>query len=190
MVKINKIYTRTGDEGETGLVGNKRISKDALRVEAYGDVDELNAWLGLCRTLADKSGFQDISLQLTQVQNELFDLGSILATASGESWPGMPNFETGQISRLEGWIDQITAGLEELKSFVLPGGTELNSALHIARTVCRRAERRVVALARNEPAAPGVVAYINRLSDYLFALARHSSKSAKAAEYLWVLGKK
>lgn len=190
MVKINKIYTRTGDSGDTGLVGNKRVSKDSLRVQAYGDIDELNSWLGMSRTLAEKAGMKSTFAQISQIQNELFDLGSLLATAPGESWPNMPLITQEQVSRLEQWIDQITENLPELKSFVLPGGSELNSALHISRTVCRRAERSIIALSKVEPVSPELLAYVNRLSDFLFALARAASREANCAEYLWVPGQK
>lgn len=189
MVKINKIYTRTGDKGETGLVGGKRIKKDALRVHAYGDIDELNSWLGLIRTNAEKAKHGALVSQLAQIQNELFDLGSELATPPGESYPGMVTIQNEQVIRLEKWIDQAVGALPELTSFVLPGGTELNSQLHIARTVCRRAERNIITLAASEKVSDSVLAYVNRLSDLLFALARAEAHSAGAQEFLWQPGK-
>lgn len=190
MVKINKIYTRTGDKGETGLVGGKRIKKDALRVQAYGDIDELNSWLGLVRTGAEQSKCAALSAQLAQIQNELFDLGSELATPAGETYPGMVTMQNDQVTRLENWIDQAVSGVPELTSFVLPGGTELNGQLHIARTVCRRAERSIITLASNEKVSEAVLAYVNRLSDLLFALARTEAHAAGAQEFLWQPGKK
>ena len=190
MVKINKIYTRTGDTGETGLVGGVRIAKDSLRVEAYGDVDELNSHLGACRTLASSAQRSALTDKLEQIQNELFDMGAELATPPEKPWPGMVSIASDQVTRLEQWIDQLTENMPELRSFVLPGGTELNSALHLARTVCRRAERTIVKLSRNEIVSKDLVAYINRLSDLLFAMARFESHAAGTAEYLWTPGKK
>lgn len=190
MVKINKIYTRTGDKGETGLVGGKRIRKDALRVQAYGDIDELNSWLGLVRTHSEKDKRDTLTAQLAQIQNELFDLGSELATPDGESYPGMVTMQNDQVVRLEHWIDQAASHVPELKSFVLPGGTELNGLLHIARTVCRRAERNIISLATKEKVSDTVLAYVNRLSDLFFALARTEAHTSGAQEFLWQPGKK
>jgi len=212
MVTLNRIYTRTGDEGFTGLVGGSRISKTAPRVWAYGDIDELNAHLGMCRTLASKGsgcgvvaffirrllsrhtssqhrdGCPAISFKLERIQNELFDLGSELATPPGSSWEGMPKTSNEQVARLESWIDELNAHLPDLKSFVLPGGAELNSALHIARTVCRRAERTVLALKHHEEVSDLVVRYLNRLSDLLFVMSRYASLQAGTKEYLWAPG--
>ncbi len=190
MVKINKIYTKTGDQGETGLVGGARVSKDDLRVETYGEVDELNSYLGLCRTLATSKKVTPLDTILSRIQNDLFDIGSLLATPSGESWQGMPNIELPRIGELERYIDQLIDGLPELRSFVLPGGTELNSYLHIARSVCRRAERRIITLSKREPVSSNIIIYLNRLSDLLFAMARFESKQSNTPEYLWVLGGK
>jgi cob(I)alamin adenosyltransferase len=213
MVTLNRIYTRTGDQGFTGLVGGARISKTAPRVWAYGDVDELNAQLGMCRTLACESArccrfssrfrrlftgllgtssahpTSSIAEKLARIQNELFDIGSELATPPGSDWEGMPKATQQQISQLESWIDQLNAQLPDLKSFVLPGGDRLNAQLHIARTVCRRAERSVLALKHHEEVSDLVVVYLNRLSDLLFVMSRDAARAAKAAEYLWVPGK-
>ena len=175
MVKINKIYTRTGDTGETGLVGGVRVAKDSLRVTAYGDVDELNSHLGACRTLAASQNRIALTDKLEQIQNELFDIGAELATPPEKPWPGMVCVGLDQVVRLEQWIDKLTENIPELRSFVLPGGTELNSALHLARTVCRRAERTIIKLSRSESVSKELVAYINRLSDLLFAMARFES---------------
>ena len=189
MVRINRIYTRNGDDGSTGLVGGSRISKDSLRVEAYGDVDELNSWLGLIRTRAASENAGELSAFLETIQNELFDLGALLASPSGHSHPAMPEITNGQVKKLEEAIDKATEGLPELTSFVLPGGTELNAMLHIARSVCRRAERHAVALDRTEKLQAEWISYLNRLSDLLFALARHESFRTGQPEYLWTPGR-
>lgn len=188
MVKINKIYTRQGDDGDTGLVGGSRIAKDALRVEAYGDVDETNAHIGWARTLAERSGVDALSSKLARIQNELFDLGSQLATPAGAEWQGMILMSDAHSTRLESWIDELIEGLPELRSFVLPGGTELNAVLHVARTVCRRAERSVLRLSRAETVARPVLVYLNRLSDLLFAMSRYESHRSGTPEYLWKPG--
>jgi cob(I)alamin adenosyltransferase len=199
MVKINRIYTRTGDDGSTGLVGGERVAKDSLRVEAYGEVDELNSALGVARTLAEKilvsekNNPEDTKLkqlleQIASLQNELFDLGAELATPPGKEWPTMKVISGGHIERLESWIDEHTKNIPELRSFVLPGGTELNAALHLARTICRRAERRVLTLSRQEKVSAHALTYLNRLSDLLFAMARAESHRAGSPEYLWKPG--
>lgn len=188
MVKISKVYTKTGDDGSTGLIGGTRVEKDSLRVSAYGEIDELNSYLGLIRTLAEKSTQESLVKQTSIIQNELFDIGSLLATNDQEQWPNMPHIDQKQIERLEAWIDQITDRLPELKSFVLPGGTELNAHLHIARTICRRAERSIVKLSHSEKIAPNIFKYVNRLSDLLFCLARQHSFILGATEYLWKPG--
>jgi cob(I)alamin adenosyltransferase len=201
MVKINRIYTRTGDDGSTGLVGGDRVPKDSLRVEAYGEVDELNAALGIARTCAEKAlknqqadkpcakGAQLLE-QIALLQNELFDLGAELATPPGKEWPTMVTISASQIERLEHWIDDHTKDIPELRSFVLPGGTDLNASLHLARTICRRAERRVLTLSRHEKVSALALTYLNRLSDLLFAMARAESHRTGASEYLWEPGRK
>jgi cob(I)alamin adenosyltransferase len=221
MVVLNRIYTRTGDDGFTGLVDGARISKTAPRVCAYGDVDELNAQLGVCRTVASQQpqrphansacqraggGFwarqlfgwrkrpcqppppSPLVAQLSTIQNELFDIGSELATPPGGGWEGMPRTTPEQVARLEQWIDQLNESLSPLRSFVLPGGTILNAHLHVARTVCRRAERTVLALKHHEEVSPAILHYLNRLSDLLFVMSRYASAEAGCAEYLWVPG--
>jgi len=189
MVKINKIYTRTGDTGETGLIGGARVQKDSQRVEAYGEVDELNALIGWVRTLADKGSVAALSPKLAEIQQSLFDLGSELAPPPGAAWPGMIVITDKQIKELEGWIDELIVDVPELRSFVLPGGTELNAALHIARTVCRRVERAILRLSRLESVSNTLLIYVNRLSDLLFAMARYESKRSNTPEYLWRAGK-
>lgn len=189
MVKIGKIYTKTGDSGSTGLVGGRRILKSAPRVEAYGEVDELNAWCGYIRTVLLQLNFLDLGDQIGIVQNELFDLGSQLAVSVDDLPQGIPLLEESQITRLEEWIDTITKGLPELRSFVLPGGSQAVSLVHIARTVCRRAERHVIELSLSEFVAAEVKVYLNRLSDYLFALAREVAKRTETEEFLWQPGK-
>ncbi|MBN8550776.1 MAG: cob(I)yrinic acid a,c-diamide adenosyltransferase [Deltaproteobacteria bacterium] len=189
MVKINKIYTRQGDDGTTGLVGGARVTKDSMRVESYGEVDELNSVLGWARTLSERDKAQTLVEQLTSIQNDLFDIGSELATAPGSEWPGMITIGDRHTAQLEKWIDSLMEGIPELRSFVLPGGTELNAALHVCRTVCRRAERCVLRLSRTEQVSPHVIIYLNRLSDLLFAMARYESHRTGKPEYLWVPGK-
>lgn len=188
MVKLNKIYTRTGDDGSTGLVGGTRTKKHATRVSSYGEVDELNAHLGLCSTLAETSGRKILFEKLKAIQNDLFDLGAELATPKGSEWPTMAKASEKMTEQLEGWIDELNASLPELTSFVLPGGTILNAHLHIARTVCRRAERTVWALSEEEEISPEIAQYLNRLSDLLFVMSRYELTIAHVGEYLWVPG--
>lgn len=187
MVKINRIYTKTGDDGTTGLVGGARVSKDCSRVQAYGEVDELNACIGLAICEAEARGKSELSQRLARIQNELFDLGAELATPAGKKKADLSITEP-QIKQLETWIDEISDQLPELRSFVLPGGTELNARLHLCRTVCRRAERSVVGLSKLEKDAvdPIIFRYLNRLSDFLFAASR---KAAEGKEVLWEPGK-
>lgn len=178
-----KIYTRTGDAGETGLFGGRRVGKDSLRVEAYGAVDECNATLGLAvSTCTD----QELRGQLQQLQRELFDLGADLATP--EDSPGaerVRRLEAAAAARLEGLIDQATQELPPLTRFILPGGTQAASALHVARTLARRAERAVVRLEREEAVNHQCLVYLNRLSDLLFTLARLANHRAGEAEPTW-----
>src|SRR4051812_12281799 len=171
-----KIYTKTGDDGETGLFGGPRVGKDHPRIEAYGTVDELNAVLGLVRTASPPA---EIDSLLARVQNELFDLGAELATPDPKS-RGTNLIDSERIQALEAAIDQFEIGLEPLKTFILPGGTSAAAWLHLARTVCRRAERLVVALSRDshENVSNATVIYLNRLSDLLFVLARAANHLA------------
>ena len=189
MVRINRIYTRSGDDGDTHLVDGSRTAKDSLRVTAYGEVDELNSFIGMARTVAEKRNLQTIMEKLSTLQNELFDAGSLLACPSGSDISKMPKISMEQVTRIEHWIDECTESLDELKSFVFPGGDELNAWFHISRTVCRRAERSILALSRTEPVADTIRIYFNRLSDLLFAWARFASKQAGTKEYLWVPSK-
>jgi cob(I)alamin adenosyltransferase len=182
---INRVYTRTGDAGETGLAGGQRVAKDSLRIEAYGTVDELNSFLGAARATAQELGLQEFCGILLRVQHELFNLGSILATLPEDVHPRQARVTEQEIARLEMEMDKMNEGLPELRSFVLPGGSRLNAELHVCRTVCRRAERRLVALARAEQAPAEAVKYLNRLSDALFVWSRWSSVQAGAPETLW-----
>lgn len=189
MVKLNKIYTRTGDNGTTGLVAGPRRKKHDLRVESYGEVDEANSAIGLARQhLAD---FPALDRMLMRVQNDLFDLGADLATPeTGRKLDYEPlRIAQAQVDRLEREIDALNADLEPLRSFVLPGGTPAAAALHLARTVARRAERRIVALqdSEGETVSAAAVAYINRLSDFLFVAARWANDKGRA-DILWVPG--
>ena len=187
---LNRIYTKTGDRGETGLVGGQRLPKDAPRIEAYGAVDELNAFIGAACSTADElaRGHQDIlqvGLILRRVQHELFNLGSILATKSEDVHPKQPRITEAEIELLESEIDQMNADLPALRSFVLPGGCRLNAELHVCRTVCRRAERICVALARQEEIPPEAIRYLNRLSDAFFVWSRWVNHQLGVPEVLW-----
>ncbi|MER0239169.1 cob(I)yrinic acid a,c-diamide adenosyltransferase [Fulvimarina sp. MAC8] len=186
MVKLNKIYTRTGDKGTTMLGNGERRPKDDLRVETYGTVDELNAVIGLARLHA--AG--DLDDMLARIQNELFDLGAELATPdTGEDLGFEPlKVVDSQVDRLEAEIDRMNEKLEPLKSFVLPAGAPVAANLHHARTVSRRVERLMVALARKEPVADTALRYINRLSDHLFVCGRIANDDGKG-DVLWVPGK-
>lgn len=188
-IHLSKIYTRGGDKGFTSLVGGQRIEKHSLRLESYGTTDELNSIMGILRTELDSGTFdwEKQALQwVEQIQNELFDLGSVLATAPGDSYPTMPSFVDGvQETRLETEIDFMLQDLESLKSFTIPGGSTLNAYAHLARTVCRRAERLVSELETTEPSRPETLRYLNRLSDWLFVFSRHVAKMAHKKEYLW-----
>lgn len=190
MVRITKIYTRTGDDGTTGLVGGVRVSKTDPRVEAYGTVDEANATLGAAVT-ACGPGNADLAALLTSLQHDLFDAGADLATPwSADEQPGAAlRITPGQTARLERAIDHHNDGLGALTSFVLPGGSPLACALHVARTVARRAERCAVELQQREPQATSaeVVRYLNRLSDLLFVLARVANDNG-TRDVLWVPG--
>ncbi len=181
MVKLNKIYTRTGDDGSTGLVDGSRVAKHALRVAAYGTVDEANAVLGLARL--HSAGDDDA--MLSRIQNELFDLGADLATPDGIA--GALRIVASQVSRLESEIDAMNADLAPLASFILPGGGALSAHLHLARTVVRRAERIAVEAAGAEAINPHAIAYLNRLSDHLFVMARAVAAN-HGGDVLWVPG--
>jgi cob(I)alamin adenosyltransferase len=182
---LNRIYTKTGDQGETGLVGGQRVAKDAQRIEVYGTVDELNAFVGLVRVSAREKELVELELILERVQHELFNLGSVLATLPEDLHPMQPrvNFET--IEQLERDIDKYNEGLPALRSFVLPGGSRLCAELHVCRTVCRRAERELVTLSRDEEIPREALLYLNRLSDALFVWSRWVNQALGVAEALW-----
>lgn len=189
MVRLNRIYTKTGDKGETRLVGGQKVRKDSLRIETYGTVDELMACLGLARTALEDpgapAGAPELSSVLRRLQNELFNLGSDLATLPADRHPRQPIIEQRHIDALEREIDGWNEDLPELRSFVLPGGGWVAAYLHLARTVCRRAERLAVRLAAEEPVGEAVVPYLNRLSDALFVMSRHAARVYGQTEPLW-----
>ena len=183
MVKLNKIYTRTGDDGTSGLVDGSRVSKAGLRLTAIGEVDEANSHIGVAIAALDEH--QVLADRLRLVQNEMFDLGADLATPEGIS--GALRITAGQVTRIEDGIDEINADLAALTSFILPGGSVAVAALHVARAVVRRAERAAVALAATERVNPHAIAYLNRLSDHLFVAAR-SVAAAEGGDVLWQPG--
>ncbi|HMA97858.1 MAG TPA: cob(I)yrinic acid a,c-diamide adenosyltransferase [Wenzhouxiangella sp.] len=174
--RLSKIYTRTGDDGTTGLGDGSRTQKDSLRVEAYGTVDELNSTLGLLIASLDDTGICSV---LLDIQHDLFDLGGELCV------PGMEMIQGRHIDRLEQELDRLNADLPPLKDFILPGGSLTAAQAHLARTICRRAERRVITLARQEPVNEPVIRYLNRLSDLLFVIARTVARASGAGEVLW-----
>ena len=180
-----KRYDRTDQEHLTALLGGVPITKAAVRVEEYGEVDELNCHVGWVRTLLEKNGQRDLLDKVIVIQQELFQIGSSLATAPGVTIPGLCSIDLAAITRLEDWIENVHSLLTPIHTFVLPGGTELNAALHLARAVCRRVERRVVALADQGANAQLAIRYLNRLSDLFFLMARLESQRAKVAEYPW-----
>ena len=189
-MRISKVYTRSGDAGKTRLAGGQEVWKDALRVEAYGTVDELNAVIGIARALNaehPKTAVNREKLEdhLRWIQNKLFDVGGILATAPGETFKNMPVVTADHVVRLERLIDACQEDLEPLKEFILPGGGKVSGFLHQARTVCRRAERLCVSLSREEDVPADLVRFLNRLSDTLFVLARWTAKTQGEPEYLW-----
>jgi cob(I)alamin adenosyltransferase len=189
MVRLNRIYTKAGDGGDTRLVGGQKVRKDSLRIEAYGTVDELLACLGLARTALDAEdappGAAALAAILLRVQNELFNLGSDLATLAADHRPTQPVIEPRHAAALEREIDAWNESLPELRSFVLPGGGMVAAYLHLARTVCRRAERLIVRLGDAEPIGAGVIPYVNRLSDALFVMGRHAARLYGEPEPLW-----
>ena len=177
-----KIYTKTGDKGQTSLLGGTRVPKDHIRIEAYGTVDELNSWIGLLRDSINDKHIQEI---LINVQDRLFTMGSSLASDPEKSKMKIPHLTEDDITVFEKEIDTMDAQLPPMKNFVLPGGHVTVSYCHVTRCVCRRAERRVIHLAANEPVDELVVKYLNRLSDYLFMLARKLTHDLKATEVPW-----
>ena len=190
-IRLTRIYTRTGDKGNTALVGGMRVPKESARLEAYGTIDELNSIVGIVRTyLPDYrdrfgAGFEAYSESLRRIQNELFDVGSELATPADFSYPQMHKMGAGEVRKLEEEMDAMEKELEPLKSFTLPGGGELNAFLHQARTVCRRAERVCWRAKREDEISDQVIIYINRLSDHLFVQSRWVAKRLGEPEFLW-----
>ena len=187
-IRINKVYTRTGDAGRTRLIGGEKRWKDDARVEAYGTVDELNSEIGLCRELLKEQKedqFTSLIRFLKSAQNELFNLGTQLASAEDRDSDNLPQLSDDAISKLETEIDTVNESLSELTSFVLPGGSVINAQFHMARNVCRRAERRTVTLSRNETVVPENIRYLNRLSDALFVWSRWVSHILGDTENFW-----
>ncbi len=189
-VYLSRIYTKTGDKGQTALVGGKMVAKDSPRIEAYGNVDELNAVLGLVRKANRDEPGPDaararIDAILQRAQNELFNLGSLLATLPEDLDPKQPRIEARHVEALEHDIDELNEHLPPLRSFTLPGGGWVSSYLHLARTVCRRAERAIVHLAGLEPVDAECVRYVNRLSDALYVIGRWNVRERGETEPLW-----
>ena len=180
-----KIYTRTGDDGSTSLLGAGRVPKSAPRVEAYGSIDELNAALGVVRTLDREAWLADA---LGSVQSQLFQVGAELASTTPVMMAQLQRLGDEEILALERWIDRLEADLPQLTSFILPGGTPLGAALHACRTVCRRAERRLVALSELDAIEPRLIRYVNRLGDLLFVMARWCNHRAGVSEIEWHAG--
>ena len=179
-----KIYTRRGDDGSTGLFGGPRGRKDDLRVSAYGDIDELNSALGVAREEVPAGDLRDL---IDSLQSELFTLGAELATPDFDAAPKeVPRITPDHVARLEFEIDRLTEQLPPMKNFILPGGSRAGAALHLCRTVCRRAERKVVELAKSAPVPEEALAYVNRLSDLLFVMARAANLRAGGREIPWV----
>ena len=182
LVTAMKIYTRTGDDGTTGLLGSSRVRKHDARVEAYGSVDELNAALGVAGAHDDEGWFREL---MAEVQSALFQVGAELATTDPSMLEKLSRVADDSIAGLERHIDSLEQDLAPLTRFILPSGTKLAVQFHLARTVCRRAERRVTALAEHEPVDARIVRYLNRLADLLFVMARWSNARAKVAETTW-----
>ncbi len=190
MVRINKVYTRNGDAGQTRLAGGQEVSKTSRRIEAYGTVDELNAALGLAaEALTAHGNLTALRQKILRIQNELFNLGSQLAVLPGDRREGTPVIAAADINRLETEIDEMNDSLPSLKSFILPGGGEISARLHLARTICRRAERETIRLAQDEPLDGPEIPYLNRLSDWLFVASRYVSQKTGQEENLWQPGK-
>jgi len=195
MVRITRVYTRTGDKGETALVGGRRVPKDSPRIEAYGTIDELNSIVGLARVfneerLKDGEAHRFLDEILRKIQDELFDLGSELAAPPDFSYEGMYHVGEKEVKRIEELIDECQKDLGPLKSFVLPGGGRIGGYLHQCRTVCRRAEREIFRLSRLEEIGEWPLKYVNRLSDLFFVLSRWVGKRTGEKEYLWQRGLK
>ena len=194
MVKITKVYTRSGDSGTTGLVGGKRLPKDHPRIMAYGTVDELNSVIGIVLNFLlqkeESIHRKKLGVILEAIQQKLFDVGSELATLPGDEYKGQINLKPEDTVWLEEIIDSMNEELQPLKSFILPGGTPLNSFLHLSRTVCRRAEREIIKLNQIDLVSSEIIKFINRLSDFLFVAGRWVSEKLGENEILWKPGKK
>lgn len=192
-IRITRVYTRTGDRGETSLVGGKRVPKDSPRIDAYGTIDELNSIIGLARVFNEENleaGEANHFLDdvLCKIQDELFDLGSELATPPESFQQGMFRISQTEIKNIEKLIDKCQENLQPLESFILPGGGRVGAYLHQCRTVCRRAEREILRLSRQETISEWPLKYVNRLSDLFFVLSRWISKETGEREYLWQRG--
>ncbi len=186
MPRLDRIYTKTGDEGMTGLGGGQRVAKDSLRVEAYGTVDELNSHIGVALAIGL---CERLAAELPAIQNQLFDLGADLATpATSQARHPVPTVQQRHIEALESLIDELNEVVGPLTNFLLPGGSPGAAQLHVTRTVCRRAEREATTLAREETIGPTVLPYLNRLSDALFVMARYENHERGVAEPLWKPG--
>jgi cob(I)alamin adenosyltransferase len=177
-----KIYTKKGDQGTTGLIGGTRVLKSSMRIESYGTVDELNSYIGLVR---DQTITEELKIQLIEIQDRLFTIGSSLASDPKKSTMKIPDLNDEDVAALERWMDEMNDTLPEMRSFILPGGHTTVSFCHIARCVCRRAERIIVDLSQHEFVAALVLTYLNRLSDYLFMLSRKISQDLGAVEQPW-----
>lgn len=185
-IALNRVYTRTGDAGETGLTGGQRVLKNSPRIECFGTVDELNAFVGAARlTAEDSTPLAPLSKILFRVQHELFNLGSELSTLQKDLHPKQPRITESEVRQLEAEIDSANESLTPLRSFVLPGGSRISTDLHIARTVCRRAERLLIGLIRAEEVPEEAIQYLNRLSDALFVWSRWANHLLGAEEVLW-----
>lgn len=194
-MRITRVYTRTGDKGTTRLVGGQQVPKNHIRIATYGTVDELNAVVGIIRVFLRESPMVDpsralLDAQLHAIQNDLFNVGSDLATLPGDRWPGMYRVGDEDVTRLEGWIDTLNDAVGPLVEFILPGGGKVGAFFHQARTICRRAERECVTLmltpdAEGQDAGEGPMRYLNRLSDYLFVAGRWAAKQDNEPEPLW-----
>ena len=189
-IALNRIYTKRGDAGETSLAGGQRVAKDSARIEAYGTVDELNSFTGLAVVSCEELLARDpriglLLVILRRVQHELFNLGSILATLPEDVHPKQARITPAEVAQLEREIDGMNEELPTLRSFILPGGTRLNAELHVTRTICRRAERLLIALARIETVPPETIQYLNRLSDAMFVWSRWVNNAVGAPEILW-----
>jgi cob(I)alamin adenosyltransferase len=189
MVRLNRIYTKAGDGGQTRLASGEKVDKNSGRIETYGTVDELSSCLGLARTAlrapGAPEGAVELDLVLRRIQNELFNLGSDLATTPAHRHPQQPVIEERHVQALEREIDQWNESLPELRSFILPGGGWVASYLHLARTVCRRAERLLVTLVHTDEISAQALPYLNRLSDALFVMSRHAARLYDEPEPLW-----